>query len=334
MAQFFLGVDVGGTKCHALIADDQGRAFGFSEGGPGNHEEVGYEGLEKALHEVTDKALHSAGLTRDQIAGGGFGIAGYDWPSERPETMLAIDSLGLTAKVEAVNDAIVGLLAGASQGWGVAVVAGTGSNCWGWDLNRHAAHLTGCGRQFGEYGGAGDLIDKAIEAITLEWSRRAGSTHLTPAFIKAAGATDATDLIEGLSQGRYAIGPYLAPVVIRVAGQGDPVARGLLRWMGRELGDQARGVIRQLQIEDMEFEVVLVGSLYDGNPLMVDAMRETIQTLAPEARLVRLTAPPVVGGVLLAMEQCGLDILSMRDALIQSTIEFIRDRKDQTTPTE
>ena len=333
MAQFFLGVDVGGTKCHALLADEHGRVLGFSEGGPGNHEEVGYNGLEKALQEVTQKALRSTSLTPDQIAGAGFGIAGYDWPSERQQTLKAITTLGLTAKIEAVNDAIVGLLAGASQGWGVAVVAGTGSNCWGWDLERHTAHLTGCGSRFGEYGGAGNLIEKAVEAIALEWSRRGGPTQLTPAFIKAAGATHATDLIEGLSQGRYVIGPSLAPIVIRVAGQGDPVARGLLRWMGRELGDQARGVIRQLQIEDMEFEVVLVGSLYDGNPLMVDAMRETIQTLAPEARLVRLAAPPVVGGVLLAMEQCGLDILSIRDVLIKSTIEFIRDRKDQISST-
>jgi N-acetylglucosamine kinase-like BadF-type ATPase len=330
MAQFFLGVDVGGTKCHALIADEQGRAFGFSEGGPGNHEEVGYDGLERVLQEITAKVLHSAGLPREQIAGAGFGVAGYDWPSERADTMKAIGSLGLTARVEAVNDAIVGLLAGSSQGWGVAVVAGTGSNCCGWDLHRQIAHLTGCGSRFGENGGASDLIEKAIEAIALEWSRRGGPTRLTPAFIKAAGAVDITDLIEGLSQGRYTLGPSLAPIVIRVAGQGDPIARGLLRWMGRELGDQARGVIRQLQIEDMEFEVVLVGSLYDGNPIMVDAMRETIQTLAPEAHLVRLAAPPVVGGVLLAMEQCGLEVLPLREALIQSTTEFIRDRKDSS----
>lgn len=225
----------------------------------------------------------------------------------------------------------MGLLAGASEGWGVAVVAGTGSNCWGWDLKRHTAHLTGGGSSFGEYGGAGDLVEKAVEAISLEWSHRGGTTQLTPAFIKATGASDLTDLIEGLSLGRYTVTPALAPVIMRVAGQGDPVARGLLRWMGRELGDQARGVIRQLIIEDMEFEVVLVGSLYDGNPLMVEAMRETIQTLAPEARLVRLAAPPVVGGVLLGMEQCGLDAITIRNRLIQSTIELLRDRKELST---
>jgi N-acetylglucosamine kinase-like BadF-type ATPase len=327
MPPFFLGVDVGSTKSHALISDEKGHVLGFSEDGPGNHEEVGYEGLAKVLCEVTNKVLQSAGLNRVQIAGAGFGVAGYDWPGERAQTLQAIKTLGLTAKIEAVNDAIIGLLAGASQGWGVAVVAGTGSNCWGWDVERRTAHLTGAGRNFGEYGGASDLINKAVEAISMEWSRRGGSTQLTPAFIKVTGASDLTDFIEGLSQGRYVITPAMGPIVIHVAAQGDPVARGLLRWMGRELGDQARGVIRQLQIEDMEFEVVLVGRLYDGNPLMVDAMRETIQTLAPEARLVRLSAPPVVGGVLLAMEQVGLDTGAIRAVLIQSIIEFLRDRK-------
>lgn len=36
MTRFFLGIDIGGTKSHALIADEQGRAVGFGVGGPGN----------------------------------------------------------------------------------------------------------------------------------------------------------------------------------------------------------------------------------------------------------------------------------------------------------
>ena len=47
--RYFLGVDIGATKTHALIADATGRVVGFGQAGPGNHETVGYEGLIAAL---------------------------------------------------------------------------------------------------------------------------------------------------------------------------------------------------------------------------------------------------------------------------------------------
>src|SRR4030067_442264 len=153
MPGFYLGVDIGGTKSHALVADDQGNALGFGTHGPGNHEQVGYQGLRIALQNVTEKALAMAGMTKVQLSAAGFGIAGYDWPSERHPTLDAIQSIGLIAPVEAVNDTVIGLLAGASQGWGVAVVAGTGTNCWGWDEHHNVGSVTGGGS--GGHGGGG-----------------------------------------------------------------------------------------------------------------------------------------------------------------------------------
>ena len=49
MPVYFLGVDIGSTKTHALVCDELGRVLGFGESGPGNHEVVGYAGLSNAL---------------------------------------------------------------------------------------------------------------------------------------------------------------------------------------------------------------------------------------------------------------------------------------------
>lgn len=54
---YFLGVDVGATKSHALIADAQGQAVGFAVGGSGNHEDVGYEGTIRTLQQIVRGAL-------------------------------------------------------------------------------------------------------------------------------------------------------------------------------------------------------------------------------------------------------------------------------------
>ena len=328
MTDYYLGVDIGGTKSHALIADADGNALGFGYYGPGNHEEVGYAGLQATLQKVTDKALKMAKLTKPQISAAGFGVAGYDWPSERQPTLDAIQSIGLACPVEAVNDTIVGLLAGASQGWGVAVVAGTGTNCWGWDENHQIGRVTGVG--FGEHGGAGNLVERALVAISYEWTLRGPKTSLTGEFLRITGAKDAPSLIEGISTGEIFLGSDYAPVVYQVASQGDEIAQSIIHWAGTELGHTAVAVIRQLGIQKQTFEVVLVGSLYEMGEMMINPMRQVIQLEAPAARLVRLSAPPVVGGVLLALQQVGVNHAEIRLHLINSTCELLNHQNNSS----
>jgi N-acetylglucosamine kinase-like BadF-type ATPase len=320
----FLGADVGGTKTHVLLTDETGRAVGFGESGPGNPEGVGFAGLSNVIYAAAQQALRRAGLRIDQIAGAGFGIAGYDWPSQRAATLAALEPLGLACPHEIVNDAIIGLLAGASEGWGVAVVAGTGCNCRGWDRQRREGRVVGMGSWPGESGGASELVERALRSIAYEWVRRGPPTALSPALMALVKARGLEDFVEGLTTGRYHIGAEAAPVVFRVAAEGDPVALDVIRWAGGELGELANAVIRQLNFEMLDFEVVLVGSTYNGSPLLIDSMRETVHALAPGARLVRLTAPPVVGGVLLGMEQVGVNGWLVRQALVETTNDMRR----------
>jgi N-acetylglucosamine kinase-like BadF-type ATPase len=323
MTSFFLGVDIGGTKSHALISDDKGNALGFGTYGPGNHEEVGYEGLRIALQTVSEKALAMAGIKKDQITAAGFGIAGYDWPSERQPTLDAINTIGLLAPIEAVNDTIIGLLAGATRGWGVAVVAGTGTNCWGWDKDHRIGRVTGVG--YGEHGGAGSLVYQALSAIAYEWTKRGPKTQLTEEFLHLTGAEDIPALLEGIEIGEYLISSDHAPLVFKVATQGDSTALSIIQWAGNELGQTAVAVIRQLKIEQQEFEVVLVGSVYEMGEMIISPMRHVIESEAPKAEMTRLASPPVVGGVLLAMEQVGVNPSQIRNHLTISTRAFIAE---------
>jgi len=240
-------------------------------------------------------------ITWEQIAGAGFGIAGYDWPAELEVHQRAIDALPLSAPYGLVNDAMVGLIAGTSEGWGIGVVSGTGSNCWGRDRQGHEGRVTGCGA----------------------WTMRGPRTRLTEAFMALVGATSELDLLEGLYLGRYTFSAKAAPVVFRVAAEGDAVAQGIIHWAGQELASLAAGVIRQLGFEALDFEVVQIGSVFNGSPVLGQTMMQKIHEIAPGARAVRLTVPPVVGGVLLGMEQAGIDYPTVRDTLIESTARLL-----------
>ena len=326
MTRYFLGVDVGGTKTHTLIADETGQAVGFATGGPGNWEGVGYAGLTRVLIEVTGCALEQAGLQVNQIAGAGMGIGGYDWPSERQDHLDAIRPLGLICPLEIVNDATLGILAGTSEGWGVSVVSGTGCNARGWsrDHKRQGRAVGGGSRWSGEYAGGFDIVARAMRAVTFEWLKRGPSTALTQVFMDFTGAKDLDDLVEGVYLRRYSFEPPLVLKVFETARQGDPQAQAVMRWAGCELGEMAVGVINQLEIQKEQFEVVLIGSLHGGSSDLDVALRKTVLEAAPKAQFHRLAVPPVVGGVLLGMEVAGTNGYAMRDKLIQTTDQILK----------
>ena len=124
--KYFVGGDVGGTKTHVVIADETGKIAGFGHAGGGNHESVGYDGFAGAVSAAFNKAVEAAGISIQDIVGAGFGIGGYDWESQRRDHLNALGALSLHAPIEIVNDAILGLLAGSENGWGIAAVSGTG----------------------------------------------------------------------------------------------------------------------------------------------------------------------------------------------------------------
>jgi N-acetylglucosamine kinase-like BadF-type ATPase len=90
--------------------------------------------------------------------------------------------------------------------------------------------------------------------------------------------------------------------VFTAAEAGDEIAQSLIRWAGTELGEMVNAVARQLDFQDLDFEVIMIGSMFQNGTALTQPMQETIQSVSPGAYLKRLTVPPVAGGVILAME--------------------------------
>ena len=324
--RYYLGADLGATKTHTLIVDETGAALGFGESGPGNHESIGYDEMFKSMQDGMEQALRAAGLKKADITGAGFGVAGYDWLSEFDATAKTIDRLSLTAPYKFVNDTVPGLVAGSEEGWGVVVVSGTGSNCRGWDReHKREGRVTGHGVTMGEGAGGTELMHRCMQLIGYAWSKRGPSTKLADALIEFIGAKDLDDLIRGYTTYEYQIGAEAAPIVFRVAEAGDQVARDLINWAGCELGEMANAVIRQLEFENLAFDVVMTGSMFEGGAMLIEPMRTTIHKLAPKARLVRLTAPPVLGAVMLGMEAAGQSVTPAIRKTMSDTISSIRN---------
>ena len=326
---FLLGIDVGNNKTHALITDLTGNVFGFGETGCGSYEVLGLEGMTKALIQVTQDALNEAGIGKKHISGMGFGIAGYDWPAEKGVMLKAIEALGIQAPFGYVNDAVIGLLAGSEAGWGIAVDAGTGNNVRGRDQTGKLGRITGNGALFGEIGGAAEMVWQAQIAVTYAWTKRGPKTRLTNLFLDYANVQNEETLIEGLAMEEINLSPSIARDIFQLAAAGDAVASDIVTYCAKELGHNVNAVIKQLNLQDQSFDIVLIGSIFQAGEIYISPFRETIQVFAPKTNLISLTVPPVVGAVMLAAEVIHHQDDSFRTRLIKSTESKLSMNGDQ-----
>lgn len=322
--KYFLGVDVGSSKTHAIIADESGRCIGFGKSFGGNHQTVGYDRLQHVLIESFEQAMQMSAVDPARIAGAGFGVAGYDFPSDREAHLNTISALGLSCPFEVVNDGVPGLLAGATRGVGVNVTAGSGVNCRGRGRDGREGRIVGNGSEFGEHGGAFEIVQRGLHMVNYAWIKRIPPTALTPIYLRAAGAKDELDLMEIVSNGKYELDPFLAVEVVEAAWAGDPAAVEVIRWAGEELGWLAVSVARQIGMENEAVEIIQSGSIFDTGKILTKPMREVVLRHCPRARISRLDGPPVVGAVLLGMEQAGFDGYSVRGYLVKTAKELIK----------
>src|SRR4051812_17904380 len=116
VARFVAGVDVGGSKTLAAVADSTGRITGVASAAGGNRQLVGADGFRTALDEAVDAALSQAGGARGDLLALHVGASGLDFPEDGVELRAALGDDYPNAVVE--NDALLGLYAATTAGWG------------------------------------------------------------------------------------------------------------------------------------------------------------------------------------------------------------------------
>jgi predicted NAD/FAD-dependent oxidoreductase len=111
---------------------------------------------------------------------------------------------------------------------------------------------------------------------------------------------------------------------VEAAREGDRAALEVIRWSGEELGWLAISVARQIEMENDEVEIIQSGSVFEAGELIMEPMQSIVHQHCPQARLIRLEGPPVVGAVILGMEQASFDGYAVRDRIVQTAKELVR----------
>lgn len=302
---FFLGVDGGTTKTIATIGDQYGTILSAVRGKGTNWIAEEVDTPMSVVADIVKQATSEANLLPQDIRVGVFCLAGADWPEDIIRREEFLNRANLAQRIIVKNDSFGGLRAGLSRPYGIVLAAGTGMN---------AAVITPQGEEwaFGYYanfGGASSILEEAYDLVLRAEDGRDPPTALTGMLLAHLGFSTVETMMRASIQKKiprsrlYSFVPQIFQAVLK----GDNTAKKLVIRHGKGMAEYALALIRRYKMQQLQFEVVLAGSLFKGEgPLLIDTIRQEIIREAPEADIVRARFEPVIGSLLLAYDHGGV----------------------------
>lgn len=150
-----IGIDGGGTHTVALVAEAAtGTVVGRGTSGPSNIQAVGVDAALVELDRAVGSAFAAAKLPRRRAAAACLGLAGIDLNEGLDIIQNWADRVSLAQKIRIANDATLLFAAGTPEGWGLAVICGTGSIAFTLDRDGKDGRAGGWGYLLGDEGSA------------------------------------------------------------------------------------------------------------------------------------------------------------------------------------
>ena len=302
--RFILGVDGGGSKTVALLADETGRVIGRGTGGSCAFQALPEKDVRQSLRDAVNGAFAQAGIPVQPAAVLGLGISGVDRPGDHIKVQRFLNEEHLAQENIVVNDGELLLWCGALRGWGIGVISGTGSIVIGRDPAGRFARAGGWGYRFGDEGSGFMIGTEALRAVARADDQRGPQTLLTRLVLEHWGLEKPCDLIPYVYQGNlpYAQVARLAPLVGSAAARGDAVAVEILEQAARDLIQTVAAVCRQL-----DFTGSVPTALGGGTLLHTQQLRAGLIRGAAEAGVrmepLELANEPAQGAVRMALER-------------------------------
>jgi N-acetylglucosamine kinase-like BadF-type ATPase len=304
-----LGIDAGGTKTVALLADADGRVVGEGRAGGANLQAHGELEVEKVLHQVIDEAV--AGR-QDAPAAVCLGLAGVDREGDSRVIAGIMRRLGFREHTLIVNDALIALVAGVpladdrnrvSQG--VVLISGTGSIAYGVNQEGFAARAGGWGTSLGDEGSGYWIGRRALKAVARATDGRGPQTRLTDLVLAHFSLTRPEQLVAEIydhAQGKRAIAS-LGQTVEQARAEGDAVATEIMRKAADELTLAAASVIARLDMRGRQFPICLSGGMLKGATWLAGEVTARLAEVAPRGLVAPLDLEPAIGAVRLALAE-------------------------------
>ncbi len=323
--RFFLGIECGGTKSIACLADQAGDEVQRVAGGPANLKLLSDVQLVRHFRLMGDELLLPAGIA--------IGMAGARTKSDFDRIRRAAAKAWPGVPCHATNDLETALAAAeiptrtadplvphptvkvrritAPSPIGepqsaisrVLVLSGTGSCCFGKTAEGRTTKVGGWGHILGDKGSGFEIGLRALKAVVYYFDRDGEWSGLGQRILRALQLNEPNDLIDWAQNASKPDIAALAVEVFGAASQRDRIAADILAGAAETLANDAVACARLLDRPGTPVLFVLAGSVLLKQPRFARQVGEQLRSLWPGALVTRLKRPSVWGAVELARRE-------------------------------
>ena len=308
--RYVLGIDQGGSKTCAVLAETNGTLVGLGKGPGACHSVQGMDRAMSAIAEAMKSACTKAGISPKEIAHIFGGLTGVDWPEEGPLLRKTLaETFGVKLEnISVVNDCMIALRAATDNPKSCILCAGSGLNCGVRDGDREYV--------FGYYipdecQGGQALGSRTVQAVLDTESGLLPATKLTEAVLAYLDCPSPEQLLRRRVAGELdqTLVLHLPKVLEQVALEEDEVALTVLRKFGEDISRYPIAALRRFGLTEQETDVVLSGSLFKCRArVLQETVISEIRKTAPKINIIESIYEPVVGAVLGAFDRLGIGL--------------------------
>lgn len=301
---YFLGIDGGGTKTTAVLADAKGEVIRMQQAGPGNVAVLREERTEALISALVFALLRDEPV--DRITRATLGCAGANGQPEKDILNRVLTKLGI-ACFSVLTDAELLYFAALGETTGILLAAGTGSVCIGKDAAGQVIEFGGWGYLLGDDGSGHHLGRLAMRTALQEADRGLPLSQLSQALLRFFGARHPRELISKVhsSDNPQFLMASCARLVGEQAEAGDPNALNCIDVVAEALCALAHIALERLALAP-PIPTGLAGSLLSEDSIVAIRFKTQAEKRGMRLQYRRSELHPAAAAVLHALAQAGV----------------------------
>src|ERR1019366_1829257 len=327
----YLGIEGGGTRTVALLADSSGQTLRRLETGPANMKLLTEAQLTRQFRSI------ATALPRPDALG--IGLSGAWAEADFRQVRSAAARVWPGIPCCATSDLESALTAAAVGGRTervpqVLIVSGTGSGCYGKSLKGRGVKVGGWGHMLGDKGSGYDIGLRALQAVVDGYDQESAWPDLGRRLLRALQLNEPNDLIDWAQAADKTAIAGLAAEVFDAWGHKDRIAAEILAGAARSLARDAAACARRLARPGTPVQFVLTGSILLKQPRFAAQVGRELRKLWPKAAVTPLKRESVWGAVELARRTLKSKVQSLKSKVRITKGEEGAVRSARRSPTE